>query len=312
MMRIKNKQRLIIATRESPLALCQAEEVKALLEKYHSDLSVEFLKITTEADKRLSINLLEIGGKGWFVKELEEAILDGRADIAVHSMKDVPMDLPAGLEIAAILAREEPWDVFVSNRHTSFMSMPKGACLGTSSLRRQAQLRALRPDLHLKNLRGNIGTRLRRLDDGDFAAIILAAAGLKRLGALTRIREHLTLDDCLPAAGQGAIGVECLSTASSIKTLLIPLNHALSFSCVSAERAACQKLGGGCQVPVAAFAEYHAPYLYLKGLVASQDGSKLLRAYAKGSLQEPEVIGHRVADALLAQGAAQILQEFRK
>lgn len=304
------KRHLVIATRESPLALQQAETVKTLLIKHYPHLSVELLGITTQADKRLDVTLTEIGGKGLFVKELEEALFDGRADIAVHSMKDVPMELPDGLILPVMIEREEPRDAFVSNRYASLAEMPRGASLGTSSLRRQTQVSARRPDITLRNLRGNIHTRLRRLDEGDFDAIILAGAGLKRMEMNARIRAYLSIDESLPAAGQGALGIECREDDETTKALLMPLNHAITFDCVSAERALCRRLGGGCKVPVAAFAQIQHGHLLLRGLVANRDGTRLLHAKLQGDPKHADAIGTRVAEELLQQGAEKILQEF--
>lgn len=304
------KRRLIIATRESPLALQQSEIVKQQLQLHYPHLSVEFLGITTQADKMLNVTLTQIGGKGLFVKELEEALLDGRADIAVHSMKDVPMVLPEDLVLPVICARDDPRDGFVSNHYQTILELPQGAVLGTSSLRRQTQIKALRRDLHLQNLRGNINTRLNRLDKGDFDALILAAAGLKRLNFSSRIRSYLSVDQSLPAAGQGAIGIECCASNDSVKTLIAPLNHSSTFHCVSAERALCRRLGGGCMVPVAAFAELHHDVLILRGLVANHDGTRILRAKLEGDPKNAECIGMRVAEELIQQGAEKILKEF--
>ncbi len=305
------KRHLTIATRESPLALYQAESVKQLLIKQHPHLSIDLLGITTEADKRLDVTLTDIGGKGLFVKELEEALLDGRADIAVHSMKDVPMELPPGLCLPVIIQREDPRDAFVSNQYASLMQLPSGATLGTSSLRRQTQVRALRSDLALRDLRGNINTRLQRLDNGDFNAIILAAAGLKRMQFGSRIRVYLSVEQSLPSAGQGALGIECREGDETILALIAPLNHVMTAQCVEAERALCRRLGGGCKVPVAAFAEIHKNVLSLRGLVANRDGTRLLRVRHEGDPKEAHSIGKRAADELLQQGAEKILNEFQ-
>lgn len=304
------KRHLTIATRESPLALRQTESIKALLQQHHPHLAVDFLGITTQADKMLEVMLTDIGGKGLFVKELEEALLDGRADIAVHSMKDVPMDLPPALILPVIGKREEPRDVFVSNQYESIQQLPAGASLGTSSLRRQTQILALRSDIELRNLRGNINTRLKKLDDGQFDAIILAAAGLKRMGLNSRIRSYLSLDESLPAAGQGALGIECREGDAATMALIAPLNDMVTHDCVIAERALCRRLGGGCQVPVAAFAQIHHDKLLLRGLVASRDGIRILRAKLEGDPKNAESIGKRVAEELLQQGAEKILREF--
>ncbi len=309
--KIMTKRHIVIATRESPLALRQAEIIKALLIEHHPHLSVEFLGITTQADKHLDIVLTDIGGKGLFVKELEEALLDGRADIAVHSMKDVPMDLPPGLCLPVICKREEPRDVFVSDQYESLLQMPSGASLGTSSLRRQTQLRAIRPDIDFRNLRGNINTRLKRLDQGDFNAIILAAAGLKRMDLDARIRSYLSIDQSLPAAGQGALGIECREEDEHIIRFIAPLNDIETSLCVNAERALCRRIGGGCQVPVAAYAQIHHGVLTLLGLVANRDGSRILRSKLAGDCHQAEGIGTRVAEELLQQGAEKMLREFQ-
>lgn len=305
------KRHLVIATRESPLALQQTESIKALLVKHHPHLSVELLGITTQADKRLDVVLTDIGGKGLFVKELEEALLEGKADIAVHSMKDVPMELPPGLILPVIGEREDPRDAFVSNNYASLMQMPAGGTVGTSSLRRQTQVRAYRSDLTLENLRGNINTRLSRLDKGDYDAIILAAAGLKRMGFADRIKGYLSPEQSLPSAGQGALGIECREGDEAIMALIQPINDSITSDCVKAERALCRRLGGGCKVPVAAFAQIHHGVLMLRGLVASKNGIKILRAQLAGPPHHAESIGLQVAEELLHQGAEKILREFQ-
>jgi hydroxymethylbilane synthase len=305
------KRHLVIATRESPLALHQAESIKALLIAHHPHLSVDLLGMTTEADKHLDVVLTEIGGKGLFVKELEEALLDGRADIAVHSMKDVPMELPQGLCLPVIGKREDPRDSFLSNRYASLAQLPAGASIGTSSLRRQTQLRALRPDLTFRHLRGNINTRIKRLDHDDFDAIILAAAGLNRMHLNSKIRGYLSTEEVLPAAGQGALGIECREGDQHTLALIAPLNDAVTHYCVTAERALCRRLGGGCQVPVAAYAEMHHESLKLRGLVADRAGIKILRAKLEGDYRHAESIGKRAAEELLQQGAEKVLSEFR-
>lgn len=304
------KRHLTIATRESPLALRQAELIKAMLQKQHPHLAVDFLGITTQADKMLEVSLTEIGGKGLFVKELEEALLDGRADIAVHSMKDVPMVLPPGLILPVIGPREDPRDAFISNRYGSLQQMPAHAVLGTSSLRRQTQITAQRSDLELRQLRGNIHTRLKRLDAGDFAGIILASAGLKRMGLASRISSYLSIEQSLPAAGQGALGIECREDDFAVQALIAPLNDPITEACVVAERAMCRRLGGGCQVPVAAYAEIHHGELRLRGLVSSRHAKRVLRAELTGDAAQADSIGNQVADVLLQQGAADILAEF--
>lgn len=304
------KQHIVIATRESPLALCQAESIKALLMSHHPTLSVELLGMTTTADKRLDVTLSDIGGKGLFVKELEEALLAGRADIAVHSMKDVPMWLPPGLCLPVIAKREEPRDVFVSNHYASLWELPDGASLGTSSLRRQTQVRALRPGIALRPLRGNIQTRLKRLDQGDFDGLILAAAGLMRLDLTARIASYLSTEESLPAAGQGALGIECREDDAATTALIAPLNEAASYACVSAERALCRRLGGGCQAPVAAFAELKLGVMTLRGLVANDDGTEILRAELKGDPSDAERLGTEAAEILLQAGANDLLKAF--
>ncbi len=304
------KNSLIIATRESPLALCQAELVKAALQHLHPHLTVELLGITTKADRLLDVNLVTIGGKGWFVKELEEALLDGRADIAVHSMKDVPMELPPGLILPVLTEREDVRDAFVSNHFAKLNDLPAGAKVGTSSLRRQTQLMALRPDLNFDNLRGNINTRLKRLDEGKYDAIILASAGLKRMFFTDRITEELPVTVCLPAAGQGALGIECRADDADTYALIAGLNHAATNDCVTAERALCRHLGGGCQVPVAAFATLQSDIVHLSGLVANQTGSILLKAKAQAPRAEAAKLGVQVAESLILQGAREILDSF--
>lgn len=305
------KRRIVIATRESPLALAQTDIIKNALLKLHPQLTVDILGMTTQADRRLDVLLTEIGGKGLFVKELEEALLDGRADIAVHSVKDMPMDLPPGLIMPVIGKRTEPRDAFVSNQFASLAELPTGASIGTSSLRRQTQLRAIRPDIDFRMLRGNMNTRLSRLDKGDYDAIILAAIGLNRLNMSARIRAHISVENSLPAAGQGALGIECREDDAGIMALISPLNDEITNQCVTAERALCRRLGGGCKVPVAAYAEIHHGELTLRGLVANKAGSRILRASRKGEPMSADSIGTRVADELLQQGAEKILKEFQ-
>jgi hydroxymethylbilane synthase len=306
------KSSLIIATRESPLALWQASFVKAQLEKHHPHLVVSLLGITTTADTMLETPLLQIGGKGLFVKELEEALLDGRADIAVHSMKDVPMELPPGLCLPVMCEREDPRDAFVSLQFDSLDDLPKKALLGTSSLRRQSQLASLRPDIEMKYLRGNVNTRLSRLERGDYAAIILAAAGLKRLNLQQYIRSYLSLDQSLPAAGQGVLGIECRSDDIETQKFIASLNHTESQLCVTAERAMCQRLGGGCHVPVAAFADIVDNKIFLRGLVADPRGDQILRAEHTDILENPVLLGKKVAEDLIAQGGLDILASLGK
>jgi len=305
------KRHIVIATRESPLALQQTEIIKNALLELHPHLSVDILGITTQADKRLDVLLTEIGGKGLFVKELEEALLDGRADIAVHSVKDMTMDLPEGLVMPVITKRSEPRDAFVSNHFASFAQLPSGASIGTSSLRRQTQLRALRSDLNFRMLRGNMNTRLGRLDKGDYDAIILAAVGLNRLGMSARIRAYFSTEESLPCAGQGALGIECREDDQAVLALITPLNDEITSRCVTAERALCRRLNGGCKVPIAAFAEIHHGELTLRGLVSNRDGTRILRSRLKGDADHAESIGLRVAEELIQQGADIILKEFQ-
>jgi hydroxymethylbilane synthase len=299
---------LRIATRQSPLALWQAEYVKAQLEQHHPGIQVELLKFTTRGDKILDTPLAKIGGKGLFVKELEQALLAGEADIAVHSMKDVPMAFPDGLALGVICPRETPFDALVSNRFNAFSELPQGAVVGTSSLRRQCQLRRLRPDLQIRDLRGNVGTRLARLDAGEYDAIVLAAAGLKRLGLAGRIRALLPPELSLPAGGQGAVGIELRSDDTTTAALLAPLACASTTRRVLAERALNQRLQGGCQVPIACYAIEEGDALWLRGLVGSPDGSELLTAEGRAPASEAEALGIAIADRLLAQGADRILQ----
>jgi len=306
---------LRIATRKSPLALWQAEFVKAELLKYHPDLVVELVLISTKGDKILDVALSKVGGKGLFVKELEVAITEGRADIAVHSMKDVTMHLPDGFELPIICAREQPFDAFVSNDFKHLDDLPLGAVVGTSSLRRQAQLLARRPDLQINFLRGNVGTRLAKLDAGEYQAILLASAGLIRLDLMQRIRHHIDADWLLPAVGQGAVGIETRAQDHRVIKLLAPLHHAPTALRVRAERAMNRKLNGGCEVPIAGFATLGKHSMHLEGRVGSVDGVTLLKASAEiplvGSDEEQmlagEQLGVDIADQLLAQGAATIL-----
>ena len=299
---------LRIATRGSALALWQAEYVKARLEAAYDNLQVELSVMKTRGDIILDVPLAKIGGKGLFVKELETAMLEDRADIAVHSMKDVPMEFPEGLGLAVICERELPTDAFVSNKYASFDSLPHGACVGTSSLRRRCHISALRPDIKIDFLRGNVNTRLAKLDDGQFDAIILATAGLTRLGMSDRITEQLSVEQSLPAAGQGAVGVECRVDDVETLELLKVLHHEDTSICVTAERAMNRHLNGGCQVPIAGFAVQEPNgQLYLRGFVANPDGDEVLRAELRGPQADAEKIGIRVAEELLSQGAKAIL-----
>jgi len=297
-----------IATRKSALALWQAQYVKTRLEAAHPGLSVALLPMKSKGDKLLDAPLAKIGGKGLFVKELEDALLAGEADLAVHSMKDVPMQFPDGLGLFCICEREEARDALVSNAYKSLAELPQGALIGTSSLRRQAQLLAQRPDLKVRFLRGNLDTRLGKLDAGEYDAIILAAAGLIRLGYQSRIRELLPTDICLPAGGQGAVGIECRSEDKALHALLAPLQHAETALCVRAERALNGHLNGGCQVPIACHAQLLHGRLHLRGLVGQPDGSLLLRAEGFAAPEEAEALGIRVARDLLRQGAGDILK----
>ncbi|MCF2864084.1 hydroxymethylbilane synthase [Pseudoalteromonas ruthenica] len=301
--------RVRIATRKSALALWQAEFVKAQLERHHRGITVELVTMTTKGDIILDTPLAKVGGKGLFVKELEQAMLDGRADIAVHSMKDVPVEFPKGLELHTICEREDPRDAFVSNTFDNIDSLPAGAIVGTSSLRRQCQLKEQRPDLEVRDLRGNVNTRLAKLDDGQYDAIILAAAGLIRLHMPERIRSYISAEQSLPANGQGAVGIECRSDDMAIKALLAPLEHRETRIRVDAERAMNRRLQGGCQVPIGAYAELNEDHVYLRGLVGSVDGQQILRAEISGPASEAEQLGISLADDLLAQGAGSILAE---
>ena len=301
---------LKIATRQSPLALWQAEHIRARLEAMHADLKVELVTFVTQGDKILDTPLAKIGGKGLFVKELEEALLDGRADLAVHSMKDVPMALPEGLTLAVICEREDPLDAFVSNTYNSFAELPHGAKVGTSSLRRKCQILKQRPDLEIIDLRGNVGTRLSKLDAGLYDAIILASAGLKRLGLADRIRHTLQLEISLPAVGQGALGLECRAADQAVLDLILPLLHDETDICVRAERAFNAYLEGGCQVPIAGYASLSQGQLYIEGRVGSVDGATLLKVELKGTPEQAEQLGETLAQKLLEQGAGDLLKAF--
>jgi hydroxymethylbilane synthase len=301
---------LTIATRESQLALWQAHHTRDRLKALYPNLSVELLGMTTQGDQILDSPLSRIGGKGLFVKELEQAMAAGRADLAVHSIKDVPMDLPEGFVLAAITAREDPRDAFVSNRYASLAELPAGARVGTSSLRRQAQLRARFPQLVIDTLRGNVNTRLRKLDEGQYDAIILAAAGLKRLGFDARITAVLTPEESLPAVGQGALGIETLAARPEVAALLAPLNDPATAACVRAERAMSRVLQGGCQAPIGGYAELVDGRLRLRGFVADLDGVRFYRAEAVGDMAEPEALGRQVAEALIGQGADRLMAEL--
>lgn len=301
-------QTIRIATRKSPLAMWQAEHVAAELKRVHPDLQVELLGMSTQGDKILDTPLAKIGGKGLFIKELEQGLLGGEADIAVHSMKDVPVELPEGLHLAVIMQREDPRDAFVSNRYRTLDELPEGACVGTSSLRRQSQLAERRPDLRITSLRGNVNTRLRKLDEGEYDAIILASAGLKRLGFQERITAFIGPEQSLPAIGQGAVGIECRADDANINALIAPLHHTETASCVVAERSMNQRLNGGCQVPIAGYAMLESGHLWLRGLVGEPDGSRIIRGEVEGTPEEAENMGIGLAERLLEWGAGDILE----
>lgn len=299
---------LKIATRQSPLALWQANYVKDRLQQLYPNFTIELVPMVTKGDVILDSPLAKIGGKGLFVKELENALLNKEADIAVHSMKDVPMQFPEGLGLAVICQREDPRDAFVSHSYRTFAELPQGAVVGTSSLRRQCQLKALRPDLDIRSLRGNVGTRLSKLDNGDYDAIILASAGLIRLGLADRIASFIDVEQSLPAAGQGAVGIECRTDDAQVQALLAPLADAETTYCVRAERAMNNHLQGGCQVPIGGYAVLQQGQLYLRALVGDIDGSRIIRAEGKSAVENAEVLGVKIAEQLLAQGADKILQ----
>ncbi len=298
---------LRIATRKSRLALWQAEHVAARLGAAHPGIQVSLVPMTTKGDRILDRSLAKVGGKGLFIKELELAMANGRAEIAVHSMKDVPAELPPGMSIPATLERADPRDALVSNRFGSLDALPRGARVGTSSLRRQCQLRHHRPDLEVVPLRGNLDTRLRRLEEAELDAIILAAAGLKRLGLEGEIRELIAPELCLPAVGQGVLGIECLDGNTKVRALLSPLTHHPTYEHVLAERAFSSRLGGSCQSPIAAYAESAGDRLRLRGLVGLPDGTEVLAGEESGSLTEAEALGRSLAERLLADGAERLL-----
>ena len=300
---------ITIATRESLLALWQAEYVRSELQRVHPGLEVRLLGMTSRGDQLLDVPLAKVGGKGLFVKELETALLDGSADIAVHSMKDVPMTFPEGLRLGVICEREDPRDAFVSNHYESLDDLPAGSVVGTSSLRRECQVREARPGLTVRFLRGNVQTRLRKLDEGEYDAIILATAGLLRLELDARIRQRIPDTQSLPAGGQGAVGIELRSDDRELLELLAPLHHEASAQCVTAERALNRRLEGGCQVPIACYAQHvdDGRQLWLRGLVGEPDGSRVLRVEGRAPVAEAEALGIRLAEELLAQGAGEIL-----
>jgi hydroxymethylbilane synthase len=326
--------RILIGTRGSKLALWQAEWVKSELQRIHSDIDVQLMKIKTTGDKILDVPLAQIGGKGLFVKEIEEAMIRGEIDLAVHSMKDVPTDFPDGLHLASICKREDPRDAFVSQVQNSkpkipnFKELPHGAILGTSSLRRSCQLSHLRPDLNIVQLRGNLDTRIRKLDEGQFDAIIVAAAGMRRLRFIKRVTEILNPEICLPAIGQGAIGIECRTDDKVVNALVEALTHQETAISVKAERSFLKRLEGGCQVPIAAYARIehragskkqrvqkdpslitHDSLLVMDGLVGSIDGKRLVRGHIEGRIEDYESLGTRLAEDLLFRGGKEILAE---
>jgi hydroxymethylbilane synthase len=300
-------EKLVIASRESALAMWQARHIQSCLKALYPETLVEILGMTTTGDQILDSPLAKIGGKGLFVKELEQALADGRADLAVHSMKDVPMHLPEGFAMAAIGEREDPRDAFVSNEFTSLAALPAGSIVGTSSLRRQSQLQARFPHLKIESLRGNLQTRLRKLDEGQYAAIILAAAGLKRLGLEARIADLIDTEDSIPAVGQGALGIEIKASRTDLIAVLAPLNHADTASCVEAERGMSRALAGSCTVPLGAYAEKHGEEIHIKGFVASIDGREMLREKLVGARHDPEALGRQLAQKLVDKGADRIL-----
>jgi hydroxymethylbilane synthase len=311
---MKTKNRIVIATRGSKLALWQAEWVKSELEKLNPGIEIELKKIKTTGDKIVDVPLAQVGGKALFVKEIEEAMLRGEADLAVHSMKDVPTDLPAGLHLSAICKREDPRDAFIARRNGTatikkFSDLPQGAHIGTSSLRRICQLLNKRPDLTITQLRGNVDTRIKKLDEGQFDAIILATAGVKRLGREDRITEKLPTELSLPAIGQGAVGIECRVDDAYTNDLLKALNHEETAICVRAERALLKKLEGGCQVPIAAYAQLKGENVVIEGLVGSLKGETLIKDRIEGKPEEAESLGTTLAGKILSQGADKILAE---
>ena len=303
--------RIVIASRESALALWQARHVASRLAALYPSAEIRILGLTTEGDRRLDASLAKIGGKGLFVKELEEALASGRADLAVHSVKDVPMTLPPGFVLAAIGEREDPRDAFVSNRHAGLAALPAGARVGTSSLRRECQLRARHPRLRIEPLRGNVPTRLKKLDEGGYEAVILAAAGLKRLGLEDRITRLLTPTESLPAPGQGALGLECLQDRADLVRWLAPLNHEATARCVAAERAFSRALSGSCNVPLGAYAETEGDRVRLRGFVGAPDGSRLVSGERTGRADDAEPLGAALAQELKGQGAADILAKLQ-
>jgi hydroxymethylbilane synthase len=305
-------RRIVIASRESALAMWQARHVESRLAALYPRADIGILGLTTEGDRRLDAPLAKIGGKGLFVKELEDALASGRADLAVHSVKDVPMMLPAGFVLAAIGEREDPRDAFVSGRHAELAALPAGARVGTSSLRRECQLRARYPHLEIAPLRGNVPTRLRKLDEGGYDAVILAAAGLKRLGLEDRVTRLLTPTESLPAPGQGALGIECLEGRVDVVQWLTPLNHEATARCVAAERAFSRALSGSCNVPLGAYAETEGDRVRLRGFVGAPDGSRLVSGELEGRADDADALGTALAEQLKGRGAADILAEVER
>jgi len=303
--------RLTIATRQSRLAMWQAEHIRDRLLQLYPTCDVQLLPMTTQGDELLNVTLASVGGKGLFIKELEHALQDGRADLAVHSMKDMPVDLPTGFCLAAITEREDPRDAFVSTHSSTLDALPVGAVVGTASLRRACQLAVRYPHLVIRPVRGNLDTRLKKLDDGDYAALILAAAGLTRLGLAARIRYALPSAVSLPAAGQGALGIECLQAREDLRAVLQPLEHPPTALCVRAERAVNRALGGDCSIPLAAFAELGGASLRLRALVGSPDGKRMARSDVQGPMGLPEELGARAGAELRAAGAEQILAALK-
>jgi len=299
-----------IATRKSPLALWQAEEVSRQLKLHHPELEIELVKMVSKGDKILDAPLAKVGGKGLFVKELEQAMLDGEADIAVHSMKDVPMEFPEGLYLSVIMEREDPTDAFVSNNYNSLEELPEDARIGSSSLRRQLQIKEVMPSAQMLNLRGNVNSRLQKLDNGDYDAIILASAGLIRLEFEDRIKARLSPEQSLPSVGQGAVGIECRVGDAEVEALIAPLNHAHTHTRLSAERAMNNRLNGGCQVPIAGFSILENNEIYLRGLVGRPDGSEVVRGEIRGPANNAESLGKKLAEQLLNDGADVILREM--
>ncbi|MGF7468328.1 hydroxymethylbilane synthase [Alcaligenes phenolicus] len=303
-------QELVIATRASQLALWQAKHVRDLLQQLYPQCKVSLLEMTTRGDQILDRTLSKVGGKGLFVKELETALLDGRAHLAVHSLKDVPVVLPESFDLPIIMERDDPRDAFVSNTYPNLAALPAGAIVGTSSLRRESQIRERYPHLDIRPLRGNVQTRLSKLDRGDYDAIILASAGLRRLELAERIRDYISTEDSLPAAGQGALGIEILKTRTDVAQWLAPLAHSTSHVCALAERAVSRALGGSCQVPLAAYATLNGEELSLSGLVAEPDGSTVYRAQITGAAKDAEALGLSLAEDLKQQGAQAILDRL--